>query len=111
MWKLQEFTLTVFCQKFRESNVFTKELTIQLISRNIFSCEREFLVFPHCVPKSDLQTYEIQYPFLCKLDDKIRSRIPPKTFLFSEYFYHYLFHIFFSANVHTIEIKWPQKKK
>ena len=108
MWKLREFTLTVFCQKSREK---PKELTKQWF-HEIFSCEREFLVFPHCVPKSDLQTYEIQYPFLCKLDDKIRSRIPPKTFLFSEYFYHYLFHIFFfSANVHTIVIKWPQKKK
>ena len=29
---------------------FTKEITKDLISRNIFFGEREFLVFPHCLP-------------------------------------------------------------
>ena len=36
-----------FKQNFRENNGFTKEVTKELISRNIFG-EREFLVFPHC---------------------------------------------------------------
>ena len=36
MWKLQKFSLTYFWQKFRESNIFTKEVTKELISRNIF---------------------------------------------------------------------------
>ena len=35
-------------QKFRESNVFTKEITKELISRKKNFSEREFLVFPHC---------------------------------------------------------------
>ena len=34
MWKLRKFTLTLFWQKFRESNGFTKEVTLKLISRN-----------------------------------------------------------------------------
>ena len=34
-------TLTHFLQKFCESKVFTKEITKQLISRDIFSVERE----------------------------------------------------------------------
>ena len=34
VWKLQDFTLTLFWQKIRESIVFTKEL----IWRNIFRC-------------------------------------------------------------------------
>ena len=31
MWKLLQFSLTYFGQKFRESNVFTKEITEELI--------------------------------------------------------------------------------
>ena len=31
MWKLQKFALTLFWQKFRESNVLTGEITKQLI--------------------------------------------------------------------------------
>ena len=42
MWKLQKFSLTHFWQKFRESNGFTKEVTKELISRNIFWRERIF---------------------------------------------------------------------
>ena len=38
VWKLRKFTLTPFWQKFRESNIFTKESTKQLIWRKIF-CE------------------------------------------------------------------------
>ena len=33
VWKLQKFTLTHFWQKIRESNVFGKEITNELISR------------------------------------------------------------------------------
>ena len=47
VWKLRKFSLTHFWQKFREINGFTKEVTKELISRNIFSV-REFLVFLHC---------------------------------------------------------------
>ena len=44
MWKNEKFSLTLFWQKFRESKVFTKEVTKKLISRNIFRW-MEFLVF------------------------------------------------------------------
>ena len=36
LWKLRKFILTHFCQKFRESNGFTKEITKELIWRNSF---------------------------------------------------------------------------
>ena len=36
VWKLPRFSLTHSWQKFRESNVFTKEITKELIWRNIF---------------------------------------------------------------------------
>ena len=36
VWKLRKFTLTLFSQKLRESNVFTKVVIIVLISQNIF---------------------------------------------------------------------------
>ena len=36
VWKLLGFSPTHFWQKFRESNVFTKEITKELIWRNIF---------------------------------------------------------------------------
>ena len=38
-------SLSRFCQKFRERNAFTKEVTIELISRNIFSVRENFLLF------------------------------------------------------------------
>ena len=31
VWKLRKFTVTFFCQKFRENNVFTKENTNELL--------------------------------------------------------------------------------
>ena len=50
VWKLWKFSLTLFYQiKIRESDDFTKEVTGDLISRNIFF-DREFLLFPHCEP-------------------------------------------------------------
>ena len=37
VWKLREFTLTLFWQKFRESNVFIRGITKESVWRNIFS--------------------------------------------------------------------------
>ena len=37
-WILREFTLTLFWQKFRESNVFANKVTKDLISRKKFQC-------------------------------------------------------------------------
>ena len=45
LWKLRKFSLTQFSQKFRESNVFTKEYTRELISRNISYVRENFLFF------------------------------------------------------------------
>ena len=44
VWKLRKFTITHFWQKFREINVFSKEVTKELIWRKKFSGEREFRV-------------------------------------------------------------------
>ena len=49
VWKSRKFSLILFSQKFRESNIFTKQVTKELISRIFFFSESEFLVFPHCV--------------------------------------------------------------
>ena len=48
VWKLREFSLTLFRLKFCESNIFFKEITKELISEFFFVIEREFLVFLHC---------------------------------------------------------------
>ena len=45
VWNLRKFSLTLFIQKFRESIVFTKEVTKELISRNIFSARENFTVW------------------------------------------------------------------
>ena len=42
MLKLQNFSLTPFWQKFRETNVFTKEITTELISRKKISAIENF---------------------------------------------------------------------
>ena len=47
VWKLREFSLMHFYQKFRES----KEITKELISRKIFFVVRQFLAFPQCSVK------------------------------------------------------------
>ena len=44
----REILSHTFLKKNRESNVFTKEVTKELISQNIFVSESEFLIFPHC---------------------------------------------------------------
>ena len=46
VWKLQKFSLTLFSQKFRESNGFTKEITKELNWRNFFSVRENFFFFP-----------------------------------------------------------------
>ena len=46
LWKLWKFTVvTLFWQKFRESNVFTKEYTKELIWRNFFNVTVNFSFF------------------------------------------------------------------
>ena len=42
LWSLQNFCITVFLEKFRESNFFSKEFTLQLISRNICQVIQKF---------------------------------------------------------------------
>ena len=45
VWKLWKFTLTIFWQIFRESNICIKEVTMELISRNIFLVRLNFSLF------------------------------------------------------------------
>ena len=45
VWKLQKFTLTPILQKFLESNVLTKVVTKELISRKMFSMRENFMFF------------------------------------------------------------------
>ena len=47
--KKQGINFQLLSQNFRESNVFTKQVTKELISRNISFGESKFLVFSHCV--------------------------------------------------------------
>ena len=63
MWNLRKFTLALFRQKFRESNAIRKEVTKELISRNILMVKRNFmflhthcavLCVPHSVEKQDI---------------------------------------------------------
>ena len=46
-WKLQKFPVTFLWQKFRENNVFIKEITKELILTKYFSGERKFPVLSH----------------------------------------------------------------
>ena len=48
VWKLRKFTFTLFWQKFRESNVFTKGVIKRVDFTKHFFGEVEFLVFPQC---------------------------------------------------------------
>ena len=50
VWKLRKFTITLFCQEFRESNVSLKKLRKSWFHEKYF-CVSEFLVFPHCAEK------------------------------------------------------------
>ena len=59
VWKLRKFSLTLFWQKFRESNVFTKEL--KLIWRNILSVIWERIShFFNTVVKLSLEKYIVK---------------------------------------------------
>ena len=53
VWKFRKFSLIHFWQKFRESTVFTKEFTKELISRNIFSVRDNFAFFQTVRSKSN----------------------------------------------------------
>ena len=55
--KSRKFTLTLFWQKFRQSNVFTKESTKKVIWRNIFSVRINFSFFHTVVCKRGLKLY------------------------------------------------------
>ena len=63
LWKLRKFSLTFFWQKFRETNGFTKEITKELISRNIFSVRENFrnfhTVMGHYVVKREIHCHAI----------------------------------------------------
>ena len=55
VWKFQNFTLTFnksFVKLTLKVIVYLLVVYYELISRNIFSSESEFLVFPHCAEKS-----------------------------------------------------------
>ena len=55
-----KFTLTLFSQTFRESNVFTKEVSRELISQNIFSVRVNFSFF-HSVSNLLFLALKIQF--------------------------------------------------
>ena len=63
VWKSWNFSLTLFQQKFRESNGYTKQITKELIWRNIFSMRPKFSFF-HTV--SGKQPEEWKIPSLLK---------------------------------------------
>ena len=60
MWKLLQFSLTHFWQKFREINVFTKEITKELIRRNIFLVRPNFSFFHTVVREFNLKFLKIR---------------------------------------------------
>ena len=49
VWKLRNFTATIFSQKFREINFLLKNFTLSWFDEKKLDGS-EFLVFPHCVP-------------------------------------------------------------
>ena len=56
VWKL---CLTLFWQKFRESNVFTKQITKKLIWRNIFSVRLNFSFFHNVNMQCNVEKWKI----------------------------------------------------
>ena len=71
LWKLWNSSLTLFRQKFRESNGFTKQITKELIWRNFFQWERISRFSTPCVYFTKLLCYvshfhEIFFSFLKK---------------------------------------------
>ena len=77
VWKLLQFGPTNVCQKFRVSNVFSKEITKELISRNIFWWEWISHFSTLCVIKF------LHYPTFSYGFDKI---------LHNEFSHHYFHH-------------------
>ena len=58
VWKLRKFTLTLFWQKFRESNGFTNKITKYLVDlTKYFFSESKFFIFPHCDAHTIFQIY------------------------------------------------------
>ena len=49
VWKSRRKHDHDFYRKIRQTNVFTKEVTKELISRNFFYVIAFFSIFPHCV--------------------------------------------------------------
>ena len=78
-WKLQKFMyrtlriLTLFWQKFRETNVFTKEITKQLIWRNYFSVR---VIFPQCALAKKL----LKFVLTISQCGKTRDYLSPKKY-------------------------------
>ena len=74
VWKLRKFTLTLFWQKFRESNGFTNKITKYLVdlTKKIFS-EDKFFTFPQSAefPLYPVHSVEIMgilsHEFLAKI--------------------------------------------
>ena len=56
MWKLRKFTFTLFWQKCRENNAFTKWITKELIWRKIFFFHFSTLCVWHCVSVFNIQS-------------------------------------------------------
>ena len=117
VWKLRKFTLALahFNLKFRENDVFTKEVTKNWF-HEIFISENKFLFFPHCdnvittfTEKShffrqiNLFTKEVMKELISR---KIRVIVTCLTvllgtflslFLFLSHFTDFVFHIFISC--------------
>jgi len=81
VWKLRKFSLTLFLTKFRQSNGFAKEVTKELISRNIFFGEREIMVFPYaCVATHAVEITE----FNCLQCPDFVAKIPSNQLFTTE---------------------------
>ena len=60
------FSSVTFWQKFREINVFTKENSEELLSRNMFVVVRDYSLFFLFVRVHSVEIYEIMSHFLSK---------------------------------------------
>ena len=88
--KLRKFSLILFWQKFREINSITKEVTKELISRNIFSVRENFAFFPHCVVITLCGYLPIKSCFHEFIDD-IQSETQLVILIYSENNFHKIF--------------------
>ena len=62
VWKLWNFTATIFSQKFRESNFLLKNFTTLIWRKKLYGWE--FLVFPHCVEITEINCHPTIGTFL-----------------------------------------------